>query len=155
MRRRAATALILCASAFAITSAASQAPAISAQARAELFAARDAIWRGWFANDRVVLERMLPEDFVGIGFGGGPFDTRASALQGAADFAAGGGKLVRLEFADDRIQQFGDVATVFSNYTLEFEINGTRTTQVGRATELFLRRGGRWINPAWHLDSGK
>jgi ketosteroid isomerase-like protein len=155
MRRLGATALILCASAFGSVPSASQAPAISSETRAELFAARNAIWRGWFANDRAVLERMLPDDFVGIGFGGGPFDTRASALQGAADFAAGGGKLVRLEFADDRIQQFGDVATVFSNYTVEFEINGTRTTQAGRATEVFLRRGGRWINPAWHLDSGK
>ena len=127
---------------------------VNAQVKQELFTARDAIWRGWFANERAVIERMLPDEFVGIGFGGGPFDTRASALQGAADFAARGGKLVRLEFANDQIQLFGDVATVFSNYTIEFEVSGQKTTQSGRATEVFVRRGGVWINPAWHLDSG-
>jgi hypothetical protein len=132
-----------------------QRDAVDPKVRAELFTARDAIWRGWFANDRAVMERMLPDEFVGIGFGGGPFDTRASALQGAADFAAGGGRLLRLEFADDRIQLFGNVATVFSNYTIEFEVGGNKTVQSGRATEVFVRRGTGWINPAWHLDSGK
>jgi hypothetical protein len=123
--------------------------------RAELVAARDRIWRGWFANDRAVLDAMLPPEFVGIGFGGGPFDTRESAVKGAADFAAGGGKLRRLEFQDDRVQVFGDVVTLFSNYVLEFEVGGEKVTQSGRATEIFVRRDGRWTNPAWHLDSGK
>lgn len=127
---------------------------IDTQLRAELIAARQAIWTAWFANDVDVLMAMLPPEFVGIGFGGGPFDTRESALRGAADFASGGGRLVRLEFRDDRIQVFGDVATMLSNYTIEFEAGGTTTTQGGRATEVFVRRGGQWLNPAWHLDSG-
>ena len=122
---------------------------------AELVAARERIWRGWFANDRKVLDEMLPPEFVGIGFGGGPFDNRESALKGAAEFAAGGGKLHRLEFKDDRVQVFGDVVTLFSNYLIEFVVGGEKTVQSGRATEVFVRRNGRWINPAWHLDSGK
>lgn len=128
---------------------------IDPKLRAELVAARDRIWRGWFANDRAVLEAMLPPEFVGIGFGGGPFDNRESALKGAAEFAAGGGKLQRLEFRDDRVQVFGDVVTLFSNYQIELVAGGEKTTQSGRATEVFVRRNGRWINPAWHLDSGK
>jgi hypothetical protein len=128
---------------------------IDAKLRAELVAARDRIWRGWFANDRKVLEDMLPPEFVGIGFGGGPFDNRESALNGAAEFAASGGKLQRLEFSNDQVQVFGDVVTLLSNYTIEFVMGGEKTMQSGRATEVFVRRNGRWTNPAWHLDSGK
>lgn len=57
---------------------------IDAQRRAELIAARQAIWTAWFANDTETLRSMLPPEFVGIG----------------------------------------------------------------------VRRDGRWVNPAWHLDSG-
>ncbi|MBM4194861.1 MAG: nuclear transport factor 2 family protein [Gemmatimonadetes bacterium] len=137
------------------TSAGSPVQAVDGAFRADLFAARERIWRGWFANDTVVLAAMLPADFVGIGFGGGPFDTRETAMKGAADFAAAGGKLVSLAFADDRIQRIGDVTTLFSNYTMVFTVGKDSTTQAGRATEVFTKRGGRWINPAWHLDSGK
>jgi ketosteroid isomerase-like protein len=94
-------------------------------------------------NDVETLTSMLPPEFVGIGFGGGAFDTQESALKGAADFASSGGRLLRLEFRDDRIQVFGDVATMLSNYTIEFEAGGTTTRQSGRATEVFVRRGGR------------
>lgn len=137
-------------------SASAQPPAtLSDTLRREIVAAREAIWRGWFSNDRAVLDRMLPAEFVGIGFGGGPFDTRESAMTGAAEFVKGGGTLRRLTFADDRFQTFGDVVTVFSNYTIEFEAGGQVTTQSGRATEVFVKRRGTWTNPAWHLDSGR
>lgn len=121
----------------------------------DIHAAREAVWRAWFGNDRPVLERMLPPDFVGIGWGDGPVDTRESALAGAAEFVKGGGRLKRLEFSNDRMQRFGDVVTVFSNYLVELEVAGRSSVQQGRATEVFVRRDGRWTNPAWHLDSGR
>lgn len=122
---------------------------------AEIHAAREAVWRAWFGNDRAVLERMLPPEFVGIGWGDGPVDTRESALAGAADFVKGGGTLKRLEFSNDRMQRFGDVVTVFSTYLVELEVGGQSSVQRGRATEVFVKRNGRWTNPAWHLDSGR
>ena len=127
---------------------------VSDALRGEIFAARDRIWRAWFANDRPTLEQMLPPEFVGLGFGGGPWDDRASALAGAAEFQESGGRLVTLTFAGDRIQSFGDVVTVFSNYRLELAWPSESSVQEGRATEVFVRRNGAWINPAWHLDSG-
>lgn len=57
---------------------------------ADLQRAREAVWRAWFANDRETLERLLPDDFVGIGWGGGPWDSQETALAGAAGFAASG-----------------------------------------------------------------
>lgn len=132
-----------------------QITAVDPAIRAELFAARDAIWRAWFANDRPVLERMLPMNFVGIGWGGGPWDDRQRALDGAAEHQRHGGRLVRLEFPWSEIQLFGDVALVYSEYLVEGESGGQRYTQRGRATEVFAKRDGRWTNPAWHLDSGR
>lgn len=123
--------------------------------RSEVLAAREAIWRAWFANDVDVLHRMLPTEFVGIGFGGGPVETRDVTLRASAEFVRTGGKLRRLEFHDDRLQTFGDVVTVFSNYELELEAAGETLVQRGRATEVFVRRNGIWTNPAWHLDSGR
>lgn len=122
---------------------------------ADLAAARDAIWRAWFTYDRPVLERMLPPEFVGIGWGGGAFDTRETALAASAEFVRGGGTLRRIEFTDDRVQRFGATATVFSNYLVEWEQSGQVTTQRGRATEVFVQKDGVWTNPAWHLDSGR
>lgn len=122
---------------------------------ADLQRAREAVWRAWFANDRETLERMLPDDFVGIGWGGGPWDSQETALAGAAGFAASGGRLTALTFTDDRWQRFGDVATVFSNYRVVLQIGDAITIQAGRATEVFVRRDGEWVNPAWHLDSGQ
>jgi Domain of unknown function (DUF4440) len=122
---------------------------------ADVVAARDAVWRAWFGNDQVVLQRMLPPEFVGIGWGGGAWDSRDTALRGATEFAKAGGSLKRLEFSDDKTQVFGDVVTMFSNYLVELETNGKVTSQRGRATEVFVRRNGVWTNPAWHLDSGR
>jgi len=119
----------------------------------QLFAARESAWRSWFANDRGTLERMLPSNFVGIGWDAGPWSNRARTLEGAAQFAAGGGKLVRLEFPRAEIQLFGDVAVIYSEYLVETEMSDRRSTQQGRATEVFHRVNGIWTNPSWHLDS--
>lgn len=121
----------------------------------DLASARSAIWRAWFTHDTPVLERMLPPNFVGIGWGGGAFDTRETALAASGEFVRAGGKLRRLEFTNDRVQRYGEVATVFSNYLIELEQDGRVTTQSGRATEVFVRTNGTWTNPAWHLDSGQ
>jgi hypothetical protein len=37
----------------------------------------------------------------------------------------------------------------------ETESAGQRQAYAGRGTEIFVRRGGAWINSGWHLDSGK
>ena len=68
---------------------------------------------------------------------------------------SGGGRLVRLEFPRVEIQSYGDVAVIYSQYIFETEAKGERKTSSGRATEVFLRKNGRWINPGWHMDSGK
>ncbi len=137
------------------TPAGRAASAVPPAVREALYAVRDTAWRAWFAGDRGVLSHMLPEEFIGIGWGDGPWSGRDQTLDASAGFAAQGGKLLRLEFPRTEIQRFGDVAVLYSEFLVEFEVGGERTTQRGRATEVFVKRGRAWVHPAWHLDSGR
>jgi hypothetical protein len=53
------------------------------------------------------------------------------------------------------IQQFGDVAILYSEYRVETEMHGKRSISASRATEIFVRHGGQWTNPGWHTDAEK
>ncbi|HUS09123.1 MAG TPA: DUF4440 domain-containing protein [Pyrinomonadaceae bacterium] len=52
-------------------------------------------------------------------------------------------------------QVYGNTAVVYSNYAYELEAGGQRFNQTGRVTEVFVLRKGEWVNPGWHMDSGK
>lgn len=122
----------------------------------QLEAIRDTAWRAWFSNDQKVMERILPANFIGIGWGGDPWMDKAAAMESAADFVRAGGKLVSLAFPTTEVHLFGDVAVVYSNYDVSFESGGSVVRQAGRSTEVFVRqKGGWWLHPSWHLDSGK
>ena len=126
---------------------------LGAEQKKALLDAREAVWRAYFAGDRATLEKLLPEELLTIE-PGGDWGNRSKVLEGSARFAAGGGKLVRLEFPKTEIQAYGATAIVYSNYVCELEQGGKRSTMSGRATEVFVRRGGEWVNPSWHLDTG-
>ncbi len=66
-----------------------------------------------------------------------------------------GGKLITLEFPKTEIQLFGFTAVVYSNYSYELETGGEHINHSGRVTEVFVLRKGQWVNPGWHMDSGK
>ena len=117
--------------------------------------AREAVWRAWFANNREELEKALPADTIGINADQENWENRVAVLKSAEEFAAHGGRLLKLEFPHTDVQLYGNVAVLYSHYLTESEMNGQRTTVSGRATEIFLRRNGRWLNSGWHLDSWK
>jgi len=120
-----------------------------------LLDAREAVWRAWFAGDRTTLEKLIPEETIAIGSGGNEWSNRQKILDGSVEFAKGGGKLVKLEFPKTEIQVYGASAVVYSNYLCELEQGGQRINQSGRVTEVFVLRNGQWVNPGWHMDSGK
>ena len=121
----------------------------------ELLRAREAVWRAWFADDRATLEKVLPDDVIAINNGAEKWEHRAEVLEGAKQFAAGGGKLIHLSFPQTEVQAFGDVAILYSLWTTEIEFHGQHSVSSGRATEIFVSRNGQWLNTGWHLDSGK
>jgi hypothetical protein len=123
--------------------------------RAQLLRVRETIWRAWFANDAKTLNQLVPSDTIVMSGGEEQWKNQADVLRTAAEFQAQGGKLVRLEFPRTEIQRYGDVAIVWSAYTVETETHGKRSLDFGRITEIFVRRHGQWTNPGWHSDSGK
>jgi len=128
---------------------------LSDQAKKRLLAAREAVWRAYFSNDRAALEKLIPEETLTIEAGDNNWGNRNGVLEGAARFAKSGGKLVKLEFPKTEIQVYGFTAVVYSTYSYELEIGGQRSQQTGRVTEVFVQRKGQWVNPGWHMDSGK
>ena len=125
------------------------------QMRKRLLDAREAVWRAFFANDRATLEKLIPEETIAIEAGDSAWSNRQTILDGAAQFAKGGGKLLKLEFPKTEIQVYGLTAVVYSNYSYELENAGQRINQAGRVTEVFVLRKGQWVNPGWHMDSGR
>jgi ketosteroid isomerase-like protein len=125
------------------------------QMKKRLLDAREAVWRAYFAGDRTTLEKLIPEETITIEAGDNTWSNRQTILAGAERFAKSGGKLVKLEFPKTEIQVYGFTAIVYSNYAYELETGGQHINQVGRVTEVFVLRKGQWVNPGWHMDSGK
>ena len=72
-------------------------------------------------------------------------------LQRSSTFAAGG-KLLRLEFPETRMQVYGDVAVLYTTFLFETEQGGQASVMTGRGTEVFVKRDGEWLNSGWHLE---
>ena len=128
---------------------------IGDEMKKRLLDAREAVWRAWFSGDRATLEKLIPQETVAIESGHNNWSNRQTILDGSLEFAKGGGKLVKLEFPKTEIQVYGATAVVYSNYLYELEQGGQRINQSGRVTEVFVLRNGQWVNPGWHMDSGK
>jgi Domain of unknown function (DUF4440) len=133
----------------------SQPLTVTPQIRQQILSAREAVWKAWFANDRAALEKLIPEEAIAINTGAGEWSDRAAIMAGAQRFAESGGKLVRLEFPKTEMQIYGNTIIVYTSYLYEVEMNGKRTIESGRGTEIFVRRGDELVNAGWHLDSGK
>jgi ketosteroid isomerase-like protein len=121
--------------------------------RAELLAAREAVWRAFFANDQARLAELLPAETLAINADSEPWLDRAGALAMAREWAAGGLKLLGLAFERTEVQRYADVAILFSNYRWTAEMGGKPASGAGRATEVFVRRAGKWVHTGWHLDT--
>ena len=126
------------------------------QMRKRLLDAREAVWRAFFAGDRATLEKLIPPETIAIEADeNNTWSNRQMVLDGSTEFAKSGGKLIKLDFPKTEIQVYGLTAIVYSNYAYELETGGKRINQSGRVTEVFVLRKGEWVNPGWHMDTGK
>ena len=121
--------------------------------QSDLLKTRELVWRAWFAGDTKTLAELLPPDTIAISTGSQHWDTQPEIIKSAVEFRTGGGKLLRLEFKDTKIQKFGDVAMLYSRYLYEIQVKSKRSVSFGRATEIFVFRNGKWLNPGWHTDN--
>jgi len=128
---------------------------VTPQIREQVLTAREAVWKAYFTNDRAALDRLVPDEAIAIDNGSNPWSDRAAILAGAQRFADNGGKLVRLEFPKTEMQIYGNTIIIYTTYLYEIEVKGKRSTESGRGTEVFVRRGDELVNTGWHLDSVK
>lgn len=129
-------------------------PQPDAATRQQLLTLREAAWRTWFANDQAGFQRVVPEELVALNWGGGPWTDRAQTLAQMAEFATSGQTLATLEFPRTVFQGYGDVVILYSTFRVVLRDQAGRTEETtGRGTEVFVRRQGRWIHTAWHLDT--
>lgn len=130
-----------------------RAPQPDAATRDAVLALRDAVWRAWYANDSTTFDRIVPDELLAIGWDGGTWNDRSRTVQRMREFAATGKTLRSLAFPENAFQWYGDVVLLYSTYRIVVGKGDDVTTTVGRATEVFVRRDGRWIHTAWHLDA--
>ena len=123
--------------------------AIDDATRTAVLAARDAIWKAWFAHDTAALRRLLPRSATAGGDHG--WESRDEIIAGSLRSVSSGQRLTAIRFDDTRIHAQGNVVVVFSNYTMELEQQGRRNTVTGSASEVFVRTDGAWTNPFWYL----
>jgi ketosteroid isomerase-like protein len=129
-------------------------PAPDAATQRELLALREAAWRTWFSNDQEGFRRIVPDELVGLSWSGGPWEDRAQTMAQMQEFAKGGMTLKSLEFPRNVFQHYGDVVILYSTFRLVLTSpSGQLDETAGRATEIFVRRAGRWIHTGWHLDA--
>ena len=128
---------------------------VGEQMKKRLLDAREAVWRAYFAGDRATLEKLIPEETVAIEASDNNWSNRQTILNGADEFAKGGGKLIKLDFPKTEIQVYGSTAVLYSNYAYKLEAGGQHVNQQGRVTEVLVLRKGQWVNPGWHMDSGR
>jgi hypothetical protein len=119
----------------------------------ELVVLRRAVWSAWFSGDTAALRHYLGPELVAIGPDARPWHDFEGSVREAARFAASGGRLVSIEFPRTLGHRFGGAIILFSEYRATLQLDGATRVVDGRATEVFIRSGGRWVHTSWHLDA--
>jgi hypothetical protein len=117
----------------------------------EVLTAREAVWRAWFSGDTRQLTMLLPPELITIESSSDRFGNLETNVEGSRGFAKGGGKLTRLAFPKTEFQAYGPTVILYTTYEMEMVVDGKTRTERGAATEIFVRRDGRWLNTGWQL----
>ncbi|MBK6304579.1 MAG: hypothetical protein IPF47_02205 [Gemmatimonadetes bacterium] len=51
---------------------------------------REAAWRAFFTNDTTLFKRVVPDELMAMGWGGGPWQDREQTVASMKEFAASG-----------------------------------------------------------------
>ncbi len=114
---------------------------------------REDVWLAWFSGNLPRLRELLGPELVAVSPDSERWQSLEETLSGSAAFRERGNRLQTLSFEHTITHQFDRVVVMFSQYALEWsDAVGARTTQRGRATEVFVRVGSRWVHTSWHLD---
>jgi ketosteroid isomerase-like protein len=91
-------------------------------------------------QDAAVYDRIEAADFVGTDALGGVY-TRAQDIAGVKN---GEWKVQSFQLSDMKVRVYGDAAVVMGQFSQKAQHKGVDRTHVGRFTDTWVRRGGRW-----------
>lgn len=129
----------------------SESSSIEGDEKGRILAAREAVWRAWYGGDVKALKALLPPELITLHPDSNEFGTYDSIVAGSEAFAKGGGKLVGLKFPRTEFQRYGNTVIIYTTYQLDIDQGGKVRTERGKATEVFVRRGDKWLNTGWQL----
>ena len=116
-----------------------------------LYAAREAVWRAYFANSPDLAD-ALTADFVGIATADSVWRDRSATLAEAKASAEHGTRLVELRFPRNVLHRYGNVAVIHSRYDAVLAEPTGNQPMRGRITEVFVWNGKRWMHSSWQMD---
>lgn len=147
-------ALSSCAGPLPRAGTAGQASPVTEEVRKELLEARETAWRSFVGKDASAVEGILAPELIAIQESSGKWEDRASLLSLAREMSERGVEIRRLEFPRTQIQLFGNTAILYYTYIFETGLGARSGVSAGRGTEVFVHRGGKWVDVGWHLDNG-
>jgi ketosteroid isomerase-like protein len=124
---------------------------LTSKERAPVLAARDAVWRAWYAGDTAALARLVPAELITLESDAGAFGTRESILASSRRFAATGATLTRLAFPRTEFQAYGATVILYTSYEMDIMHEGQTRTERGAATEVFVLQNDQWLNTGWQV----
>lgn len=113
------------------------------------------VWVNWFTGDTAALRRSLGPELVAMSTGARYWQTLDESLASSVKYKADGNVFVSVEFDSTKIHRFGETVVMFSRYHVVTSKDGSRSDLRGRATEVFVRVGKRWVHTSWHLDAAE
>jgi ketosteroid isomerase-like protein len=113
------------------------------------------VWVDWFTGDTAALRRSLGPELVAMSTGARYWQTLDESLASSVKYKADGNVFVSVEFDSTKIHRFGETVVMFSRYHVVTSKDGSRSDLRGRATEVFVRVGKRWVHTSWHLDAAE
>ena len=99
--------------------------------------------------DRVALDRIYADDFIGIG----PSGTLRTKKDVLSDFASGSLKFQSITTDDVRIRVYGNAAVETGLSTMKGQDAGKVVPVENRFTRVWIRQGGRWRLVANHYSN--
>jgi ketosteroid isomerase-like protein len=99
--------------------------------------------------DRVALDRIYADDFIGVG----PSGTVRTKKEVLSDFTSGSLKFQSITTDDVQIRVYGNAAVETGLSTMKGQDAGKVVPEANRFTRVWIKQGGRWRLVANHYSN--
>jgi ketosteroid isomerase-like protein len=100
------------------------------------------------AGDSGALDRLLTDDFVGIG----PLGFMLTKQQWLARYTVGGLHYDSFALEEARVRPYGEAAVVTGRQVQSGSVQGRDLPSGGRVTLIWVRQDGRWLLAGWQMS---